>query len=88
MGRMCKDACIGTILIQTNQLTGEPEVRGPWEGGSGNFWGGGTGGARGGGGVESPRALLWSSGTPDPGVSSYSSTTRAPAATSDDHVIL
>ena len=27
---VCKDVRIGTILIQTNQLTGEPEVRGPW----------------------------------------------------------
>lgn len=25
---VCKDVRIGTILIQTNQLTGEPEVRG------------------------------------------------------------
>lgn len=24
---VCKDVRIGTILIQTNQLTGEPEVR-------------------------------------------------------------
>ena len=28
---VCKDVRIGTILIQTNQLTGEPEVRDPCE---------------------------------------------------------
>lgn len=50
-----------------NQLTGEPEVRGPWEGGSGTerrIWVEPEGR---GWGVESPRALLWSSLYPDPG---------------------
>lgn len=41
---VCKDVRIGTILIQTNQLTGEPEVRaGPRGGGGrrgGRPWGG------------------------------------------------
>lgn len=36
---VCKDVRIGTILIQTNQLTGEPEVR---AGPRGGRWGGGT----------------------------------------------
>lgn len=31
---VCKDVRIGTILIQTNQLTGEPEVRGLGAGGA------------------------------------------------------
>lgn len=34
---VCKDVRIGTILIQTNQLTGEPEVLRPW--GRAGAWG-------------------------------------------------
>lgn len=40
---VCKDVRIGTILIQTNQLTGEPEVRAGPRGG-GHPWGAGGGG--------------------------------------------
>lgn len=41
---VCKDVRIGTILIQTNQLTGEPEVR---DGTRALGWRWGWGGARG-----------------------------------------
>lgn len=44
---VCKDVRIGTILIQTNQLTGEPEVRGRSLGAGctreGTVWGGSLG---------------------------------------------
>lgn len=39
---VCKDVRIGTILIQTNPLTGEPEVRGAGRGGAAGARGAGA----------------------------------------------
>lgn len=50
---VCKDVRIGTILIQTNQLTGEPEVRGGPRGG-------------GGAGVRGAALMLWLPAAPLP----------------------
>lgn len=70
---VCKDVRIGTILIQTNQLTGEPEVGGLGDGGTGGPVGGGRG-------TGSPGAAF-GLGRPDP-VAACSSTTCGSPRTS------
>lgn len=82
---VCKDVRIGTILIQTNQLTGEPEVGGRNRGaqGAGRAWEWGTDLGQG----RKPEGQPWLQAGSDSGPSQLHYL-RLPKDISDDHVIL